>query len=70
MLIKRFPTICITIKATIGEKSKPPIGGISFLKGAKKNSLNALIDLKGSLFQLIFGNQDKSMVIKRTYIIN
>ena len=53
------------IKATIGEISIIPIGGISFLKGARNISLNALRLLKGSLCHLMFGNQDKSMVINK-----
>ena len=55
MFTRIFLTIDNTKKATIGEISIMPIGGINFLNGAKKNSLNAFIDLKGSLYQLIFG---------------
>lgn len=38
---------CNKINATIGDKSMPEIGGTIFLHGAKKKSLNSLINLNG-----------------------
>ena len=53
-------------KATIGEMSIIPIGGMSFLKGERNISENAFIDLKGSLYQFIFGNQLNKIVTNKT----
>ena len=53
-------------KATIGEISSIPTGGISFLNGAKNISLKALNDLKGSLDQSILGIQVNKMLINKS----
>lgn len=53
-------------KATIGEISIMPIGGINLLNGPRKISLNALNERNGSLCHLTFGNQDNKIVINKT----
>ena len=56
------------MKAAIGDKSSIPIGGIIFLKGAKKNSLKDFIARNGSVCQFMLGNQVNKMVTKRTKV--
>ena len=53
-------------RATIGEISSIPSGGINFLKGVKNISLKILNDLKGSLCQFMFGTQVKRIDIVRS----
>ncbi len=52
--------------ATIGEISIIPIGGIRRLNGARKISLKLLKVLNGSLYQLMFGNQDNKIVMNNS----
>ncbi len=52
--------------ATIGDKSSMPTGGISFRKGARKISLKARSERKGSKCHLTFGNHDNKIVINNT----
>lgn len=60
------------IRATIGEKSNPPTGGIIRLKGFRKISAAAAIVLHGFLYQLIDGiHVRKILTIKNhPYISN
>ena len=64
--IKNFLKTPRQIKATIGEISIMPIGGISALKGAKKMSLNFLKVLNGSLYHFMFGIQVKRIEINKS----
>ncbi len=68
-LHSKFCTIESTINAKIGEISIIPIGGITFLNGSKIKSVNFLIEYQGSLYQLKFGNHDKSTLINIINII-
>lgn len=54
--------ICNTIKAIIGEKSNPPIGGMSLLKMSKYKSVTSLIDFIGCCCQLILGIHVKNIL--------
>ncbi len=58
-----------TRNAAMGEKSIIPTGGIIFLKGRKKISVNFLKDTKGSLNQSILGNQLNKTLISINNII-
>lgn len=49
-------------KGTIGERSRPPIGGINPLKGAKIGSVTSFRNLNGCFHQSIFGNHVKSIL--------
>ena len=58
-------TICNTINAIIGEKSKPPIGGRIFLNGASNVSAKIVNNENGCFVLSIFGIHDN-----KQYIIN
>lgn len=64
--IVRFLNIPRQKNATIGDISIIPTGGINLLKGPRKISLKFLRLLKGSLYQLIFGNHDNRIVINKS----
>lgn len=58
------------IKAKIGDKSIPYIGGIIFLQGAKNKLLNWAKNLKGCLYQSILGSHvKKQLTIKIKNVI-
>ena len=59
IIFSRTPKI---IKANIGERSIPYIGGTIFLHGAKKKLLKSAKNLKGCLYQSIFGSQVKKQL--------
>ena len=50
------------MNANIGDKSIPYMGGTIFLQGAKKKLLKSEKNLKGCLYQSIFGNQVKKQL--------
>ena len=59
IIFSRTPKI---IKANIGERSIPYIGGTIFLQGAKKKLLKSAKNLNGCLYQSILGNQVKKQL--------
>lgn len=67
-----FCTICNTNSATIGEKSRPPNGGIIRLNKFKYISVISRIVLNGWFSHLILGIQLKNIlnIIKKKYKLN
>ena len=50
------------INANMGERSNPPIGGMSLLNGASIGSVKSFRNLKGCFHQSILGNQDNNIL--------
>ena len=61
-----FPTNCKNNSAIIGEKSRPPIGGIIFLNGVKNMSHTFAKKLKNGLFQSMDGIQVRKILTMST----